>query len=129
MNKTVIQNMIEGSFAGTIVFPEVVASLLKEGIESYHVDYIRNENTYYHTNGDSIVIDVKHQESKVADQFSIDGIRSIIKKVQTGEVDYNEFCIGAKAAGCAYYIAFLKGKRVLYLGKEGDQHVEYFPRK
>lgn len=129
MNKAVIQNMIDGSHAGTVIFPEVVATLLKEGIESYHVDYIRNENTYYHTSGETLTFDVKHLENNVADQFSVEGIKAIIKKAQTGQVSYTEFCKGAKAAGCAYYIAYLKGERVLYLGKDGDQHVEYFPRK
>lgn len=30
-------------------------------------------------------------------------------------------------AGVVGYIAFLEGKRVIYYGETGDQHVEWFP--
>jgi hypothetical protein len=31
-------------------------------------------------------------------------------------------------AGTVYYIAYLEGKRVMYIGREGDFHVEHFPK-
>jgi hypothetical protein len=30
-------------------------------------------------------------------------------------------------AGVQGYFAFLRGRRVTYLGRNGDQHVEWFP--
>jgi hypothetical protein len=32
------------------------------------------------------------------------------------------------AAGVVGYWAFLMGKRVIYLGRKGDQHIEEFPK-
>ena len=34
---------------------------------------------------------------------------------------------GAMAAGVQSYFAFLRGQRVTYLGRTGDQHTEWFP--
>lgn len=31
------------------------------------------------------------------------------------------------AAGVQGYFAFLRGKRVTYIGRQGDQHTEWFP--
>lgn len=31
------------------------------------------------------------------------------------------------AAGVQGYFAFLRGKRVTYVGRQGDQHIEWFP--
>ncbi|HEV8051594.1 MAG TPA: DUF1398 family protein [Parachlamydiaceae bacterium] len=129
MNKAIIQSTIDGSLAGTLTFPEVVGTLLKEGIESYHVDFLRNENTYYHMNGDSLVVDTKHMHGEIAREFSAEEVKSAIKKVQSGKVNYTEFCLEAIASGCACYTAYLNGKKVIYFGRNGDHHVEHFPNK
>jgi uncharacterized protein YbcV (DUF1398 family) len=40
---------------------------------------------------------------------------------------YREFTRRAMPAGVQGYIAFLRGKRVTYWGRTGDQHTEWFP--
>jgi hypothetical protein len=40
---------------------------------------------------------------------------------------YREFTRRAMAGGVQGYIAFLRGKRVTYWGRTGDQHTEWFP--
>jgi uncharacterized protein YbcV (DUF1398 family) len=55
MNHAVIQNLISKALATQITFAEILASLAKEEVESYHVDFLRNEFRYYATNGDSLV--------------------------------------------------------------------------
>jgi hypothetical protein len=40
---------------------------------------------------------------------------------------YREFTRRAMEAGVQGYFAFLTGKRATYLGRTGDQHVEWFP--
>lgn len=40
---------------------------------------------------------------------------------------YKGFCVKVVRAGCAGYAVSLHGKRVLYYGRTGETHTEYFP--
>jgi uncharacterized protein YbcV (DUF1398 family) len=40
---------------------------------------------------------------------------------------YRGFCENVVKAGCAGYVVSLLGKRVLYFGRTGETHTEYFP--
>lgn len=40
---------------------------------------------------------------------------------------FRDFSRRAAEAGAAGYFAFLRGQRVTYFGRQGDQHVEWFP--
>lgn len=128
MNIQKIKEVITLTHEGKITFPQVVGALLNEGIESYHVDYIRSENRYYLPNGESHVEIVPHKFPTPAKEFSADKVKSTIKRIQAGEIDYNTFSDEVIQAGCVYYIAYLAGKRVIYFGREGDMHIEYFPK-
>ena len=46
---------------------------------------------------------------------------------QTQGQKYRDFTIRAMKAGVQGYIAFLRGQRVTYWGRTGDQHIEWFP--
>ena len=127
MNSDRIRQTIISSWNGTTTFPQVVSGLLEEGIESYHVDLVRRENRYYLPAGDSHVESVPFAHNRPAERFSIDAIKAAIKSTQAGKIGYRHFIDEITAAGCVYYIAYLKGKRVSYFGRDGDCHVEYFP--
>ena len=47
MNTNKIKETINLTLEGKMTFPLVVGTLIGEGVESYHVDYVRSENTYY----------------------------------------------------------------------------------
>lgn len=49
MNQAVIQELIEATLTRKIPFPEALAALRKEGVQSYHVDFLGNEVRYYAT--------------------------------------------------------------------------------
>jgi uncharacterized protein YbcV (DUF1398 family) len=40
---------------------------------------------------------------------------------------YHGFCQKAARAGCAGYLVSIPGRRVLYFGRTGETHTEYFP--
>ena len=40
---------------------------------------------------------------------------------------YKGFCAKVAEAGCAGYVVSLLGRRVLYYGRTGETHTEYFP--
>ena len=54
-------------------------------------------------------------------------LRADILDSQQKNQPYREFTRRAMAAGVQGYFAFLRGKRVTYWGRGGDQHTEWFP--
>jgi len=127
MNTNKIKETIDLTLEGKITFPQVVGILIGEGVESYHVDYVRSENTYYLPNGESHREAVPHKFQSPAREFLADKVKATIKRIQAGEINYNTFSEEIIQAGCVYYIAYLSGKRVIYFGREGDFHIEHFP--
>lgn len=63
----------------------------------------------------------------VAPDFDSSALKMAILDSQRHGQAYREFTRRAMAAGVQGYFAFLRGKRVTYLGRSGDQHTEWFP--
>ncbi len=51
---------------------------------------------------------------------------AILDSQQHGQT-FRAFCERAVKARVQSYFAFLRSKRVTYLGRQGDQHTEWFP--
>jgi uncharacterized protein YbcV (DUF1398 family) len=126
MNQAVIQNLISKALAKEITFREILATLGKEGVESYHVDFLRNEFRNYATSGESMVTGAALVHDGVAAEFSAEKIERINQRVQAGQAAYPDFVTEGAAAGCAYYIVYLNGKKVRYFGRDGGEHVQHF---
>lgn len=115
------------SLAGTIHFGDVVMRLLSIGVERYHADYSRHECTYYLPDGSSLVVPVPHPPHAIATEFSAAAVEASIRRSQRGEIKYLQFVAQTCAAGCVGYFVQLTGRRVIYFGRQGEQHVEPFP--
>ncbi len=63
----------------------------------------------------------------VAAHFDAAGLRAAILDSQRHGQHYRDFTRRAMEAGVQGYIAFLRGQRVTYWGRGGDQHTEWFP--
>jgi len=126
MNQALLRELIEKALAGQIAFPAILAALKKEAVESYHVDFLRNEYRYYTKSGESFVTGVALEHDGVAPEFSEDKLEAINRRVQSGQAAYADFVREATAAGCAYYIVYLEGKKVRYFGRDGSEHVQHF---
>ncbi len=127
MNQVLIQELIEKTLSRKIPFSEVLATLKKEEVESYHVDFLRNEVHYYAKSGQSFMIQVAFQHNGVAPEFSAGKLDAINRRVQSGQAAYADFVGEGTAAGCAYYIVYLEGKKVRYFGRDGGEYVQHFP--
>jgi len=127
MNTETMHWASEGSEAGKLRFPEVVAALIETGIESYCADLVRGEKTYYMPDGESYVVPSKLPLTAIAEDFSETGIVAAIRGAQADTIRYPEFVRQARAAGTIAYWVFLSGKRAVYLGRKGEIHVELFP--
>jgi len=127
---TVAGRCLNAAYDKTMTFPEIVGALITAGFEGYVVDYRRNTTTYFLPEGDSLTLENRPSEGKVAAQFDQPGIAAQIKWAQANPPDYSyvAFCKNVKALGCAGYIVSFLGRRVLYFGRTAETHVEHFPR-
>jgi uncharacterized protein YbcV (DUF1398 family) len=128
MDANIISKIAKAVHDGALSFPEVVAELVVEGVESYHVDFASMTSTY-HGSGDAVVTTPLAFEGlpAVAAEFDAAALKSAILDSQANGQEYRQFCERAMRAGVQGYIAFLRGQRVMYFGRAGDQHVEWFP--
>jgi uncharacterized protein YbcV (DUF1398 family) len=103
--KNVIEQCAAMSAAGTISFGDVVGRLMHAGVERYHADYSRMENTYYLPGGESHVVPIRHHESlSVAAAFSAEAVEASVRQAQRGEIVYPQFVRQTTAAGCGWVV-------------------------
>ena len=62
-----------------------------------------------------------------AQAFSAAGVDAAVRAIQAQTISYKEFCDRIVAAGCVDYIVSLVGRRAVYSGRTGENHVEPFP--
>jgi uncharacterized protein YbcV (DUF1398 family) len=124
MNTEIITKTARAALEGSISFPEVVAQLLAAGVEYYHVDYITMRKTYYGAAGDAVVTPINYEGlPPVASDFDSAALRANILDSQRNGQKYRDFTERAMEGGTQCYFAFLRGKRVTYFGRQGDQHI------
>lgn len=128
MNTQIVSEAAQATLAGTMPFPVIVGRLLETGVEYYHVDYVSLRKTFYSAIGDTVTTPIPYEGlPQVAADFDADGLRSAIYDSQCNGQHYRDFTKRAMEAGVQGYIAFLRGQRVTYWGRGGDQHTEWFP--
>lgn len=64
---------------------------------------------------------------ELAAEFDAAGLKAAILDSQTKGQHYRDFTGRAMQAGVQGYFAFLRGQRVTYFGRDGEQHTEWFP--
>ena len=60
-------------------------------------------------------------------RFSAEGVEKAVRAIQRQEIAYRKFCRLIADAGCVGYFVSLAGRRAVYYGRTGDEHVEWFP--
>lgn len=123
----VTRECTQASLAGKWTFPEVVGRLHAIGVERYHADLSRGENTFYLPSGDSHVVTTEHAPGPIAAVFSAANVEAAVRAAQRGEVVYTEFLQRIAQAGCVGYFVQIAGRRALYFGRGGEVHLEPFP--
>jgi len=128
MKSEIVTEAARATLDGSIPFPEVVRRLIETGVEYYHVDYVALQKTYYSASGEIIKTSINYEDlPSVADDFNIEELLAAILDSQQNGQHYRDFTKRVMKAGVQGYIAFLRGKRVTYWGRSGDQHTEWFP--
>jgi uncharacterized protein YbcV (DUF1398 family) len=128
MNSEIITDAARATLSGSIPFSEVVRRLIETGVEYYHVDYVTLRKTFYSAAGDVVTTPLNYEGLPgVAADFDSAALRAAILDSQRHGQHYRDFTRRAMEAGVQGYIAFLRGQRVTYWGRGGDQHTEWFP--
>ena len=128
MNTEIVSEAARATLDGSIPFPEVVRRLIETGVEYYHVDYVTLQKRFYSAVGDVVVIPIPYEKlPPVGSDFDAAGLRAAILDSQRNGQRYRDFTRRAMESGVQGYIAFLRGLRVTYWGRNGDQHTEWFP--
>jgi len=128
MNTKLIQAAATATLTGTKPFPEIVGMLLEAGVEYYHVDYVTLRKTFYSAAGVAVTAPITYEGlPAVAADFDAASLRANILDSQRNGQNHRDFSRRAMQAGVQGYFAFLRGQRVTYFGRQGDQHSEWFP--
>lgn len=127
--KDIARATLESSESGAISFPESVRILMEAGFDGYAVDFRRSTRTYYMPDGEAIELEAKRTSAPVGERFDAIVIKEAIREAQalTPGYTYKGFCSKVAGAGCAGYLVSLVGRRVLYYGRNGETHTEFFP--
>ncbi|MDY3559589.1 DUF1398 family protein [Gemmata sp. JC673] len=123
----VLRECNELSLAGRVSFPEVVRRLSEVSVERCHVDLTRDETTYYFPCGESHTFALGGPQATITEQFDATGVEAAVRAAQHTRITYPEFLSRIMAAGCVGYFTQITGRRVQYIGRTGDIHVEPFP--
>lgn len=120
---------LAGAEDNTMKFPEIVGALMESGFESYAVDFRRARAVYYLADGESLELTIHDINTPVAPALDVAAMQVAIKEAQQDVpgYSYRGFCRKAASAGCAGYTVSFSGRRVVYLGRTGETHVEHFP--
>jgi uncharacterized protein YbcV (DUF1398 family) len=127
MSKQVIHDLAIATQQGKMTFPQVVKGLLEAGVESYLVDFAAKQKTHYLTDGTTYAAPMILDPGPIAAEFKGGELVAAIRGAQADTVRYPEFVKRSTAAGVIGYWAFLTGKKVIYFGRKGEQHIEEFP--
>ncbi len=128
MSKQIINELAIATQQGKMTFPQVVKGLLEVGVESYRVDFATKEKTHYLSDGATHTVPMILDPGPISTEFSSVDLVAAIRGAQADTVRYPEFVTRSTAAGVIGYWAFLTGKKVIYFGRKGEQHIEEFPR-
>ena len=128
MNADQLHALARATVEDSMPFPEIVGKLIAAGVEYYHVDYATRTFTFYAATGAAVAAPLQIEAlPAIADDFDVAALKAAILDSQQHGQTFTVFCQRATQAGVQGYFAFLRGQRVTYLGRQGDQHVEWFP--
>ena len=125
--KDVVREMIKASDEERITFPAVVKALMEVKVERYRADLVTGRKTYYLADGDFEDVEV-HKVGGAPGEFSAEGVEKAVRAMSSARRSgYRKFCRLIADAGCVGYFVSLTGRRAVYYGRTGDEHVEWFP--
>ncbi|QAU24030.1 DUF1398 domain-containing protein [Dyella sp. M7H15-1] len=125
--RSIVEECTRSSEDDSINFPDQLKKLAAAGVEGYYADLRNSKRTYYLSDGETIEVSTAKVGVPVTTTFNAKTVGEAIRLSQSGAHTYREFCEKVMKAGCASYLVSLLGRKVVYLARSGESHVEYFP--
>ncbi len=129
-----MKSVMHESLTDTLIggFPKVVQTLMAARVESYWVDWTHQSEVLYSGGaGQAVSVSMNPHVPSVDTPTVLDvaALKATIKNSQNMQnpQTYQSFMKTAQAAGACGYVAFLRGRRVVYWGRTGQTHTEWFP--
>lgn len=130
MNTTILLETTRLAFAGEMPFPQIVETLISDGVERYVVDLAALTRTCYDEAGNLLTEPMPSFDAPSINAiWSAEQVREAIRASQQKEISYPEFLHRIMNAGCASYGVFLAGRQVIYWSRRGEFHIEPFPSR
>lgn len=128
-HQEIARQCLEGAESGKMTFPQIVGTLTAAGFDGYLIDFRLGQATYYLQDGAGLPLPTHASNVAVAAEFNAEVVRAAIREAQAlvPGYTYKGFCDKVRRAGCAGYLVSFLGRRVLYFGRSGETHTEYFP--
>jgi len=128
LNADIVLEAAKATLTGSLPFPEIVGKLMATGVEYYHVDYVARQMSFYSAAGGVVTAPLLFEDlPAIAENFDAVALQAAVLDSQQNGQKFRKFSQRAMQAGVQGYLAFLRGKRVVYMGRQGDQHTEWFP--
>lgn len=127
MNIQTITECTQLSLAEQITFPEVVERLMGAGVERYIADLVGKKKFSYGVKGESFIGELAFEGPEIPASMNAEKVAAAIKNIQQGRIKYREFLARIMRAGCSHYEVFITGRKAIYVGRDGSQHIELFP--
>jgi uncharacterized protein YbcV (DUF1398 family) len=128
LNADIVLEAARATQTGSLPFPEIVGKLMATGVEYYHVDYAARQFSFYSAAGSVVTAPLLFEDlPAIAADFDAAALKAAIVDSQQNGQKFRQFSQRAMQAGVQSYVAYLRGKRVVYAGRQGDQHTEWFP--
>jgi uncharacterized protein YbcV (DUF1398 family) len=128
MDTRIIAQAASATLSGGLPFPQIVGMLIEAGVEYYHVDYAGRSKSFYSAEGDRVVTPITFEKlPPIASEFDLPELKAAILDSQRNGQKFYDFSVRAMGAGVQGYYAFLRGQRVTYFGRDGEEHTEWFP--
>jgi uncharacterized protein YbcV (DUF1398 family) len=113
---------------GKISFPTVVQRLSEGGIELYYADLLSSNKTFYAGNSTYKIDCSSPVKEEVGEDFNKEGVIKAIRDIQKNQIKYQTFIERIMDSGVVCYMVFIKGRKAIYFGRKGEQHIEDFMR-
>ncbi len=98
------------------------------GVERYCADLVTFQKIIYAADGQNHTVALPlTNPPAIAQEFSAAGVIEAIRTIQKGGIDYPEFLRRIMKSGTVFYDVFIRGGKTIYVGRNGDFHVETFP--
>lgn len=126
MDINAIHTYAQASLSDNLTFPELIDKLAPAGVERYLVDLVGKQKISFGMLGESLALPMNITLQPIPHTLDAMAMKTALVDVQQRKITYPVFLDKIMTAGCCHYEVFVRGKKVIYFGRDGTMHIEPF---